>query len=355
MKKEKEVLSYSADTENRISDSILVLDSNLQVRSGNQVFYDTFQYQREEVENKYIYELKKIEWNISWLMVNLENIFNNNSGYKEIYFKQTVSPLGKRRMALNFLPVIYIEKFLLLFIKDITEERNIEDRLYYRFAMEELVTNISNLFSPLHSEEEIEVKRGINCTLQAIGESIGVERCFIELFSSDLSFVEHTYEWCADGFTEERKNPEEVSFDYFHYSLEKNKFSEPIRPSFQNEVIDKNRLEEEVWLAYDNRSLLAIPLVSSKKLIGLFGFSVEKEEKIWRREDIRLLKLVGEILVEKILGGLLPICASCKKVRDDNGCWHNVEVYMAKYTEAEFTHGLCQECLKNLYPDFSRG
>ena len=52
----------------------------------------------------------------------------------------------------------------------------------------------------------------------------------------------------------------------------------------------------------------------------------------------------------KQLSGLLPICASCKKIKDDKGDWHQIESYIRDHSEAEFTHGICQECVKKLYP-----
>ncbi|HXW00169.1 MAG TPA: response regulator [Anaerolineae bacterium] len=54
----------------------------------------------------------------------------------------------------------------------------------------------------------------------------------------------------------------------------------------------------------------------------------------------------------KMLSGLLPICASCKKIRDDKGYWQQVEVYIQDHSEAEFTHGFCPDCLAKLYPDY---
>jgi PAS domain S-box-containing protein len=51
----------------------------------------------------------------------------------------------------------------------------------------------------------------------------------------------------------------------------------------------------------------------------------------------------------KTLRGLVPICASCKRIRDDGGCWHQVEVYVTHHTDAEFSHGLCPECLTAIY------
>lgn len=52
----------------------------------------------------------------------------------------------------------------------------------------------------------------------------------------------------------------------------------------------------------------------------------------------------------KILSGFLPICANCKKIRDENGCWNQVEVYIREHSEADFSHGVCPECTQILFP-----
>jgi PAS domain S-box-containing protein len=57
----------------------------------------------------------------------------------------------------------------------------------------------------------------------------------------------------------------------------------------------------------------------------------------------------------KSLSGLLPICAGCKKIRDDKGYWSQVESYIQKHSDATFTHGLCPDCIKKLYPDLVEG
>jgi hypothetical protein len=54
----------------------------------------------------------------------------------------------------------------------------------------------------------------------------------------------------------------------------------------------------------------------------------------------------------KLLKGMLPICASCKKIRDDKGYWQGVEEYISSHSEAQFSHGLCPDCMKKLYPDY---
>jgi len=67
--------------------------------------------------------------------------------------------------------------------------------------------------------------------------------------------------------------------------------------------------------------------------------------------DITALREAQEKI--KVLRGLLPICSSCKKVRDDNGYWNRIEVYIAERSEAEFSHGVCPDCLRKLYPQYS--
>ena len=57
----------------------------------------------------------------------------------------------------------------------------------------------------------------------------------------------------------------------------------------------------------------------------------------------------------KTLKGLLPICSFCKKVRNDNGYWEQVEVYIRDHSEAQFTHGFCPDCLKERLPEFADG
>ena len=70
-------------------------------------------------------------------------------------------------------------------------------------------------------------------------------------------------------------------------------------------------------------------------------------------ERERLIKELQDALTEiKTLRGIIPICASCKKVRDDEGYWEQVEVYVRDRSDAEFSHSLCPECAKELYGDF---
>ena len=78
------------------------------------------------------------------------------------------------------------------------------------------------------------------------------------------------------------------------------------------------------------------------------------ERKRAETERERLILGLQEALASvKQLSGLLPICASCKRIRDDKGYWTKIEAYIRDHSEAEFSHGLCPDCGKKLYPEYS--
>lgn len=72
------------------------------------------------------------------------------------------------------------------------------------------------------------------------------------------------------------------------------------------------------------------------------------------REKEELLRQLRQALDEvKTLKGFLPICASCKKIRNDKGYWDDLEDYISKHSEAQFSHGICPDCMKRIYSDIN--
>jgi len=100
--------------------------------------------------------------------------------------------------------------------------------------------------------------------------------------------------------------------------------------------------------------LRIIPLTDKEgiergKLLTLRDITFQKRQEREREELIR--KLRHALSRVKMLSGLLPICANCKKIRDDRGYWHQVEVYIRENSEAKFSHGICPKCAEKHYPD----
>jgi len=81
-------------------------------------------------------------------------------------------------------------------------------------------------------------------------------------------------------------------------------------------------------------------------------FSTYENSLQQKRELERINKKLKEALnTINTLHGIIPICAGCKKIRDDKGAWSQVEAYISKHSDVQFSHGLCPECAKRLYPE----
>jgi len=117
----------------------------------------------------------------------------------------------------------------------------------------------------------------------------------------------------------------------------------------------------------DESHLLRIPvLLIMAAFYGVFAEMVRKERrqkaglidyitalKQAEEERERLIRELQDALANiKTLKGLLPICYSCKQIRDDKGYWNQIDTYIRQHTEAEFTHGICPGCAKKLYPEY---
>jgi hypothetical protein len=97
-------------------------------------------------------------------------------------------------------------------------------------------------------------------------------------------------------------------------------------------------------------------------LVGLAGLflaatSLRRHLRARQQAEAESEHLISELQQAlanvKALRGLIPICSSCKKIRNDQGYWTQIETYLREHTDAEISHGLCLDCLRKLYPEFS--
>jgi hypothetical protein len=113
---------------------------------------------------------------------------------------------------------------------------------------------------------------------------------------------------------------------------------------------------ERELLTADGRRIPILKTVVSVTLAGrehlLESFLDITARKRAEEERERLIEQLQEALAEvKTLSGLLPLCSSCKRIRDDKGYWQQIEAYIREHSEAEFSHSVCPECAKKLYPE----
>jgi hypothetical protein len=86
-----------------------------------------------------------------------------------------------------------------------------------------------------------------------------------------------------------------------------------------------------------------------------FGFILLINQRLVAEREVSIRELNAAFEEIKTLSGILPICSYCKKVRDDQGYWEQVESYVSRHTEASFSHGICPECLRTLYAGYPGG
>ena len=91
--------------------------------------------------------------------------------------------------------------------------------------------------------------------------------------------------------------------------------------------------------------------LSPALLVRAVYYAIERKALSLRQAEL-ITTLERALAQVKTLSGLLPTCAKCKKIRVTDGKWQAMEEYISKRTDAEFTHGLCPDCTKELYPDF---
>lgn len=102
-------------------------------------------------------------------------------------------------------------------------------------------------------------------------------------------------------------------------------------------------------------SVISAPLLEAGKIVAAVT-SFQDISALLKAEQERealIVKLQEALAAIKTLHGVLPICSFCKKIRDDKGSWLQLEAYIHDHTEAQFSHGMCEECAKARYPQFS--
>ena len=124
------------------------------------------------------------------------------------------------------------------------------------------------------------------------------------------------------------------------------------------------QLQQQDHLIFESAHLkkdgMIMPVEINAQIIDYDGrkavFSIVRditERKLAEQEREKLIGELQKALAEiRTLHGILPICASCKKIRDDSGAWHQIESYIRDHSDAEFSHGLCTDCAKKLYAEF---
>lgn len=111
------------------------------------------------------------------------------------------------------------------------------------------------------------------------------------------------------------------------------------------------RRTDDTFFPVEISSVLFLDAAGEKRTCMIFRDISARKQLENERERLvtELRKTLGQV---KMLSGLLPICASCKKIRDENGAWNEIETYVRKHSQVNFSHGMCPDCMRGLYPEY---
>lgn len=124
---------------------------------------------------------------------------------------------------------------------------------------------------------------------------------------------------------------------------------EAVEP-FETMRVRKDGLKIDVYLAISPIRRLDGQLVGASSI----AYDITERKRI-ESERTKMIEQLNDTLSKvKTLSGLLPICASCKKIRDDRGYWQKLETFVHEHSNAEFSHSICPDCMERMYPDFSK-
>lgn len=128
-----------------------------------------------------------------------------------------------------------------------------------------------------------------------------------------------------------------------------------IRDEMPTPIIIMTAYEGRDFITEAKESGVGVYLTKPPKVSNIIS---AVEIAVARHQDMMELRRVNEELTSalqqvKTLTGLLPICAHCKKVRDDTGYWQQVESYISGHADVEFSHGICPDCVRKHYAEFA--
>ena len=181
--------------------------------------------------------------------------------------------------------------------RDLTSEHErVEKRLRYRVELQRLITTLSTEFVRLAIDE---TDSGINHALQKIGEFANVDRSYLFRFYDNLTKMNNTHEWCAEGIEPQIQNNQGFLVKDFPWCKERIKRFETIHiPRVAD--LPPEAVEKRIFESPGIQSLIVVPMGYGERLYGFVGFDSVRTEKVWSEDIISLLRIAGEIFANAL-------------------------------------------------------
>jgi diguanylate cyclase (GGDEF)-like protein/PAS domain S-box-containing protein len=172
--------------------------------------------------------------------------------------------------------------------------KNLKEPLMHRLALEELVTSLSSRFiNNLSGQIEAEIPGA----LQSIAELMEAERIFIVLLAEDEKTVDRQFEWSAPNLAPIHRDFKQLSSAKFQWAVDKLRQFEAVNIPSLEDLPGEASSEREMLQTAGIKSFVCVPLTGREKLAGFMGLSTQQAPYDWSSEDARLMRFLGEIMV----------------------------------------------------------
>jgi len=277
--------------------AIMVIEEDMTISMINSQAEILIGYTKEEIENK-------MKWTEFVIPEDLErmkkyHIARRKAGEKSPteYEFRLIDKKGNIKDIFLKVGMISHTKKSIVSLTDITKIIETENKLTYRIELEKLISSISARFVGISLNK---INEEINKMLQIVGQFTHIDRAYLFLFSKDGAIMDNTHEWCAPGIKTEIDNLKGLPSSTFPWWMEKLNRNETIHISCVKDLPNQARAEKEILQSQNIQSVLVVPVVYGKKLLGFIGFDAVQTKKTWKKEDISLLRTLGNIIASTL-------------------------------------------------------
>jgi len=183
-------------------------------------------------------------------------------------------------------------------VRDITEQKQVENDLKYQFQFEKMIADISSFFMRISSDK---LNEAINYALKLSGEFFDVDRSYVCRFSEDFLTMDNTHEWCAEGVASMKERNQRFVLGKMPWWSKQLFNHEHVYVPDVDALPPEAEQDKKDFHIEGTRSFLTIPLITEDKLIGIYGFKVVRGSKYLSNNQIAMLKVVAEIITGAII------------------------------------------------------
>lgn len=182
-------------------------------------------------------------------------------------------------------------------LRDITDLKRMEVQIRHRVDLERVVSSISARFVALDPDE---LDDALNETIQALGSFLGVDRSYIFRFSSDHTVMDNTHEWCAEGIEPQMAHLQGIPTE-FPWGMAQIAADRTICIPVLADLPAEAAAEREFLQEYGVLSVILVPVATADDVVGFMGFETVVQERLWSRDDVTLLTVVGNLLADLLV------------------------------------------------------